>query len=117
MGDAEIAVPGNDAGSGEAGAGALAEPPVKTGRERFAREYVWLVEAGTAGRTRDARARQVREGGAVGTQLSNPAEASVRDRRPATGDRRPAIAGAGADAHAVTAGAAAPQTAQYTSRT
>ncbi|MDN7478555.1 hypothetical protein NUJ28_17105 [Burkholderia multivorans] len=108
--DADIDVPGNDAGSGEAGAGALAEPPVKTGRERFAREYVWLVEAGTAGRTRDARARKVREGGAVGTQLSNPAEASVRDRRPA-------IAGAGADAHAVTAGAAAPQTAQYTSRT
>ncbi|AYY56494.1 hypothetical protein [Burkholderia multivorans] len=108
--DADIDVPGNDAGSGEAGAGALAEPPVKTGRERFAREYVWLVEAGTAGRTRDARARKVGEGGAVGTQLSNPAEASVRDRRPA-------IAGAGADAHAVTAGAAAPETPQYTSRT
>lgn len=54
--DAEIAVSGNDAGSGEAGAGALAQPPVKTGRERFAREYVWLVGARTAGRTRDARA-------------------------------------------------------------
>ncbi|MCO8625060.1 hypothetical protein [Burkholderia multivorans] len=107
-GVAEIDVSGNDAGSGKAGAGALAEPPVKTGRERFAREYVWLVGAGTAGRTRDDRARKVREGGAVGTQLSNPAEASVRDRRPAI---------AGADAHAVTAGAAAPQTAQYTSRT
>ncbi|PRF05170.1 hypothetical protein C6Q15_02130 [Burkholderia multivorans] len=40
----------------------------------------------------------------------------IRPKRPcATGDRRPAIAGAGA--HAVTAGAAAPQTAQYTSRT
>ncbi|HDR9833837.1 TPA: hypothetical protein QDC51_000582 [Burkholderia multivorans] len=38
-------------------------------------------------------ARKVGEGGAVGTQLSKPAEASVR------------------------AGAAAPQTAQYTSRT
>lgn len=111
VGDAEIAV----SGSGEAGAGALAEPPVKTGRERFAREYVWLVEAGTAGRTRDARARKVREGGAVGTLLSKPAEASVRDRRLATGDRRSPVAGA--DAHAVTAGAAAPETPQYTSRT
>jgi hypothetical protein len=54
--DAEIVVSGNDAGSGEAGAGPHAERQVKTGRERFAREHVRLAEARTAGRTRDARA-------------------------------------------------------------
>ncbi|MBU9367564.1 hypothetical protein KTE69_04110 [Burkholderia multivorans] len=77
--DAEIAVSGNGAGSGEAGAEALAEPPVKTGRERFAREHVRLGLAPPAARA--TLARKVGEGGAVGTQLSKPAEASVRDRR------------------------------------
>ncbi|MBJ9941098.1 hypothetical protein I7819_14505 [Burkholderia multivorans] len=78
--DAEIDVPGNDAGSGEAGARALAEPPVKTGRERFLCEHVRLVRAHPQV-ARAMLARQVGEGGAVGAQLSNPAEASVRDRR------------------------------------
>lgn len=57
-------------------------------------------------------ARKVGEGGAVGTLLSKPAEASVRDRRSAT-----AGAHTDADAQPLTAGAAARRAAQYTSRT
>ncbi len=75
--DAEIDVPGN----GEAGAGALAERQVKTGRERFAREYVRGSLGLAPPAARATLARKVGEGGAVGTQLSKPAEASVRDRR------------------------------------